>query len=56
MGYGQLIDLDVSNFEYRIFVVVSTGRRSGKKSKQIFKIRHVQIDELPRTLENVGDL
>ena len=29
----QLIDLDVSNFEYRIFVVVfSAGRRSGKKN------------------------
>ena len=44
------LDLDESNFEYRIFVVVfSSGGRSGRKSKQRFKIRHVQIDELPKT-------
>ena len=43
----QLINLDISNFEYRIYVVVSEGKQSGKKNTQ-FKIRHVQIDELSR--------
>ena len=43
-----LIDLDVSNFEFQIFGVVATLK---KKSKQIFKIRHFQIDELQRTFK-----
>ena len=40
--------MDVSNFEY-VFLQASAI----EKSKQIFKIRHVQIDELPRTLETL---
>ena len=46
----QLIDLDVSNFEYEIFDVVFCRQEQWKKLKQIFKIRHIQIDEWPRIL------
>ena len=86
----QLINLDLSNFEYEIFVVVSAGRCSRQnqnkyskfdtsaahqfglvkfwilnicccfcrqvqwtKSKQIFKIRHVLINKLLRTLPSL---
>ena len=45
----QHIDLDGSNFKCRIFVVVFCRQTQWKKSKQIFKIRHFQINELPRT-------
>ena len=38
------------------FVVVFYWQAQWKKSKKIFKIRHIQIDELPRTFENVGEL
>ena len=38
-------------FEYWLFVVVSYRQAQWKKSKQIFKIRHIQINELPRTLK-----
>ena len=40
-----LIDFDVSNFKYWMFVIVFFRQGQLKKSKQIF-----QIDELPRTL------
>ena len=36
----QLIDLDLSNFEYQIFVLVFY-RQARNLSKQTFKIRHV---------------
>ena len=45
----QLIALDVSNFEYQIFVFVFYRQVQWKKSKQIFKIQNIEIDELPRT-------
>ena len=45
----QLIDLDLLNFEYRIVVAVFCRQAWWKKSKQTFKIQHVQINELPRT-------
>ena len=36
--------------EFRIFVIVFFRQAQLKKSKQIFEIQHVQIDDLPRTL------
>ena len=36
--------------EFRIFVVVFYRQAQLKKSKQIFENRNVQIDELPKTL------
>ena len=46
----QLIDLDVSNFEYQIFIVDSYRQAQWKKkSEQIFEIQNILIDELPRT-------
>ena len=45
--------LDVSNFEYRLFVVIVFYRQTQcKKTKQIFQIRHCQISELPSTSYN----
>jgi hypothetical protein len=35
--------------EFGIFVVVFCREAQWKKSKEIFEIRHVQIDEMPRT-------
>ena len=39
----------ILNFEYRIFVAVFSRQTQWKESKQVFKIRHDQIDELPVT-------
>ena len=36
--------------EYRIFVIVFFRQAQVKKSKQIFDIRHFQIDELPKKI------
>ena len=36
----------MSNVEYRIFVVNFCRQAQGKKSKQTFKIRHGQIDDV----------
>ena len=49
--HWQLIDLEMSDFEYQIFVVVFLQAGPVKKSKQIFKISYVQINELPRALK-----
>jgi len=43
----QLIDLDLSNFGYQIFVVVFTRQAQRKKLKERFKIQ--KIEKLPRT-------
>ena len=42
----QLKNLDVLNLEYRISVVVFRRQMKWRKPKQIFKIRHIQIDHL----------
>ena len=45
----NLIDLIMLNVEYWIFVFVFFCRQAQwKKSKQIYKIRHGQIDAIPR--------
>ena len=44
------IDLDVLNVEYGMFVVIFYWQEQWKKSKQIFKVRHGQIDDIPRSL------
>ena len=46
----RLMDFDVSNFEYQIFVVVFYRQAQWKKNHKKFKKRQVQIDELPKTL------
>ena len=46
---GSSLILDMSNFEYRTFIVAFCRQAQWKKSKQMFKIRHVQNDELLRT-------
>ena len=38
------------NVEFRILVIVSYRQAQLKKYKQMFEIRHVQIDDLPRIL------
>ena len=40
----QLINLEVSNFEYQIFVVVFCRQAQWKKSKQIFKCENSKFD------------
>ena len=45
--------LDTSNFDYLLFLFFE-GRRSFRKSKQIFKIPHYQINEPPRTSCNTA--
>ena len=44
----ELIDLDTSNLEF--VVVFFNADTVEKKSKQEFKIQHVQSDELPNIL------
>ena len=59
--YGFLIGFAIYSFmslaahcfgcvEYRIFVLIFSSVPTSRKQQQIFKIRQVQIDELPRTL------
>ena len=43
------------NFEYRIFVLILSSVPALRKQQQIFKIRHVQINELPRTSKRLLD-
>ena len=52
----QLINLDVSNFEFWMFVLIfSSAHLSVENNNKysIFKIQAVQINELPRTLEKI---
>jgi hypothetical protein len=44
----KLIDLAMLNLEYRIFILIFSSLPALRK-QQIIKIRHVQIDQLPRT-------
>jgi hypothetical protein len=37
------------NFEYRIFVLIFSSAPAWRKQQQILEIRHVRINELPRT-------
>ena len=41
----KILDLDMLNFEYLLLL-----QAQFKNSKQIFRIPHAQIDELPKTL------
>ena len=54
----QLIDLEVSNLEYPIFVGVfdMQAQRKNQNKYSKFKIRRVQIDELLRTLAKKSKL
>ena len=44
LGRSLIWTCRITNFEY--LLLFPSGRRSWKKSKQIFEIRHVQIDDL----------
>ena len=54
-GALQLIDLDVSNFEYRIFVVVFSRQAHWKKSKQILKMKNLSC-LVQSTAEGIGNV
>ena len=53
LGSSSIWTCWILNFEYQIFVVVYYRQAQWKKSKQIYKIRHFQIDALPRTFHTV---
>ena len=47
-----LFDLEVSNLEYRIIVLISSSVLALRKQQQIFQIRNIHTDELPRTIRS----
>ena len=52
----QLIELDVLKFEY-LFLLFPLRLPPENNKYSTFKIRHIQIEELPRTLKsNLADL
>ena len=51
LGSSSIWTCRILNFAFRIFVVVFYRQVQLKKSKQTLEIQHVQINEVPRTIE-----